>query len=241
MNLLVMSDIHGNLSALTAVLKKAENININSCVLLGDIIDYGPHSNEVIDILKELPYPIICNIWGNHEEAVINEHYNRFSSERGKICAKHTRNNLKNTSIKYIKETMTNRGKFEFDCDGKKCLAIHGSFEDEYWISLNVTTDVTEYKKYDYVFSGHSHFPHFFEKYYKTDSAQKRNNAKTIFINPGSVGQPRNLNNMAQFTFLNVKDETVYMEKAPYDIENERKYFSEQIDKFYKERLKLGI
>jgi len=236
-----MSDVHGNLSALRAVITKAKTYNINSCILLGDIIDYGPHSNEVIDILKKLPYTIICNIWGNHEEAVINEHYNNFSSERGKICAKHTKNNLTPTSVKYIKETMTNRGKFEFDCDGKKCLAIHGSLEDEYWISLNVTTDVTEYKKYDYVFSGHSHFPHFFEKYYKTDVSQKRNNSKTVFINPGSVGQPRNLNNMAQFAILNIKEETVFIEKTFYDIKNEQKYFSEQVDSFYKERLRLGI
>ena len=37
-------------------------------------------------------------------------------------------------------------------------------------------------KKYDYVFSGHSHMPHFFEKYYKTDNCEYRNRKKTIFI-----------------------------------------------------------
>jgi len=242
MNILIISDIHGNYSAFMAVLDKIyKNYIVDAFVFLGDIIDYGPHSNEVIDILKDIQYPIICNIWGNHEEAIMYENYERFSSERGKICAEHTKNNLKASSIKYIYKHMLNKGKFEFECDGKKCLAVHGSIEDEYWVSIDMNVNVSDYKQYDYVFSGHSHIPHFFEKYYKTNDIEKRNKAKTIFINPGSVGQPRNLNNMAQFAVLNTKYESVYMEKVAYDIEKEQADFSKQVDDFYKKRIWFGI
>lgn len=95
MRIMVMSDIHGNKTAFQAVLERSAKIgNIGACILLGDLIDYGMHSNEVIQMAKALPYPVICNIRGNHEEAIIREEYGRFSSERGKACAKYTRTTM---------------------------------------------------------------------------------------------------------------------------------------------------
>ncbi|MCI8466567.1 MAG: metallophosphoesterase, partial [Lachnospiraceae bacterium] len=63
MKLLILSDIHGNQFALQAVLSKAKG-NYDEVLLLGDLIDYGPHSNEVIEMLQELSktVPIRCNI-----------------------------------------------------------------------------------------------------------------------------------------------------------------------------------
>ena len=110
MNLLIMSDIHGNKSALLSVLKKVNaKHRIDACILLGDIIDYGMHSNEVIDILKGLSYPVLCNIRGNHEDAVVNENYERFSSERGRECSKFTRSILTQNSWDYINQEMSDR------------------------------------------------------------------------------------------------------------------------------------
>ena len=95
MQILLLSDIHGNLQALQAVLEKVKReYQIGGCVLLGDLIDYGMHSNEVIGILKNLTYPVLCNIWGNHEHAVYHDAYGRFSSERGKCSARQTKNIL---------------------------------------------------------------------------------------------------------------------------------------------------
>ena len=203
MVLLILSDLHGNISALRSVLSEVKKYDIDSCLLLGDIIDYGMHSNEVIEDIESLQQPIICNIWGNHENAVITEDYSRFSSARGQECAKHTRSLLNKNSWDYIKNEMTNDGKYEFDIEGKKCLAVHGSLEDIYWKSIKPGMDLWAYSEYDYVFSGHYHPPHFFEMFYDAVSPQYRNKKKTIFINTCSVGQPRNHNPMAQFVLLN--------------------------------------
>ena len=46
---------------------------------------------------------------------------------------------------------------------------------------------------------------------------------KVIFINPGSVGQPRNLNPMAQYAILDMETERVAFEKVKYNIEEEQK------------------
>lgn len=242
MKVIILSDIHGNKSALLSVLKDLQRESeIQACFLLGDIIDYGMHSNEVIQILKTLPFPIIGNIWGNHEQAVMNDRYERFSSERGRRCAQYTKQNLNQDSIQYIGREMCREGKTEIEFSGKLCLAVHGSLEDEFWKSIEVDDPLLEYQKYDYVFSGHSHIPHFIEKYYKTENERTRNRKKVIFINPGSVGQPRNLNNMAQYVILNMDSEEVTFRKVRYNIEKEQAAYGGQVDSFYKERLEVGI
>lgn len=236
-----MSDIHGNEEALNAVLNKAADYEIDACFLLGDVIDYGMHSNEVIVRLKSLPYPIICNIRGNHEDAVIADHYDAFSSERGRQSAKYTKSILNADSWKYIQNKMAATGMIEFECANKKCLAIHGSLRDQYWKSIDTDNDFYDYCAYDYVFSGHSHMPHFVEKYYPYEDTRRRNKKKIIFINPGSVGQPRNHNPMAQFAVLDMHTEAILFDKAEYDIAKEQLAFAGQIDKFYRDRLEAGV
>lgn len=242
MDLLIMSDIHGNLNALLSVLRKVQReYSVTACILLGDIIDYGMHSNEVIKIIKELEFPVICNIWGNHEEAIVNEHYERFSSDRGRECARFTRRILNASSWEYIQKVMTNSGSFKFDIAGKKCLAVHGSLQDEYWKSICLEERGDVYSEFDYVFSGHSHQPHFMEKYINVENFQTRNKKKIIFINPGSIGQPRNINHCAQFAILNMETERVIMDKSDYDIALEQQAYTNDVDSFYKKRLEIGI
>lgn len=242
MKILIMSDIHGNLGALQAVLSKVSgNYEIESCMLLGDLIDYGMHSNEVIEVIRGLPYPVLCNLRGNHEQAILCDEYERFSSERGRKSARYTKSILSARSLEYLQREMGASGKQEVDCDGRRFLAVHGSLSDEYWVSIQPGNDLAAYGAYDYVLSGHSHYPHFMEAYYKAEDIRRRNKKKVIFINPGSVGQPRNLNHMAQFAVLDTETEAVILDKAAYDIAGEQAAYNGQIDEFYKERLEMGV
>ncbi len=242
MKVLIMSDIHGNREALASVLDSAREFSdIEACILLGDVIDYGMHSNEAIKMLKALPYPVLCNIRGNHEDAVINERYERFSSDRGRESARYTRSALNSESWDYLQNTMEPSGIKAFEADGKKCLAVHGSLADEYWKSIQPEQDAGGYEQYDYVFSGHSHLPHFVEKYIAVQDAERRNKKKVSFINPGSVGQPRNLNSCAQYAVLDFDTGQLWFQKAVYDIAAEQAAYHGQVDQFYCERLKWGV
>lgn len=241
MMVLIMSDIHGNIEALKSVKKVINQRNIDAMILLGDIIDYGPQSNEVIRLIQELPYKVICNIRGNHEEAISKEQYERFSSERGRECARHTRDILDKNSWDYINNVMDSNAIFEFEVAGKKCLAVHGGLEDNYWKAITLGTDFSAYVKYDYVFSGHSHLPHTFAEYYPVEDKAHRNKKRTMFINPGSVGQPRNHNPRAQFVLWDTKTDSFEMCCVDYDIKKEQKAFSNAVDNFYKERLEVGV
>lgn len=242
MNILILSDIHGNLEALTSVLINSK-FKYDSVICLGDLIDYGPHSNEIVTIMKSLEKqkPFLCNICGNHENAIITDDYNHFSSGRGRECAKNTRKNLSEEAWTYINHSMNGTGLSEFSIGDKNCLAVHGSLKDNYWNPIKPGQELGDYQKYDYVFSGHSHLPHFFEVFFSVESPLYRNKKKTVFINPGSVGQPRNHSPLAQFAFLDTVTGAVEMCRAAYDIKREQSAFSADIDVFYRERLEFGI
>lgn len=242
MKLLLLSDIHGNLSAMEAVLDQMEKFPaIDAAILLGDVIDYGMHSNEIVQIIQSFPVPILCSIRGNHELVILTQDYSRLSSDRCRDCSRYTRSILSENTWSYIKGTMHPTAMQEFDVGGNKCLAVHGSLEDIYWKSIKPGENDPAYAKYDYVFSGHSHHPHFFETLYIADNPDTRNQKKTAFINPGSVGQPRNLSTAAQFAVLDTTTGTVAMEKALYDIEREQRAYTGQVHGFYRTRLGFGV
>lgn len=241
MKLLILSDIHGNLAALNQVVDYIKDIRLDALALLGDFIDYCPHSNEVVDIISKIYLPVVCNIRGNHENAILNDDYTRFSSPRGAGSARYTKSVLTEKTIEYLNTKTVTAGKTEFSIDGKKVLAVHGTLEDEYWGKFDCTKDLSAYSEYDIVLMGHSHRPVYYEAFYPCDNKASRNQKKTVFINPGSVGQPRNLNNNSQFVIFDTETENCEFIKLPYDINKEQKDFSDKIDVFYKTRLEAGI
>lgn len=239
--ILILSDIHGNITALDQVLKSVADKDIEKIVLLGDLIDYGPSSNEVIKRLGDIPGEmILANIWGNHENAIMNEDYRHFSSERGAASARYTRKQLTQASKNYLYD-MDKEGMRQFSINGKKCLAVHGALEDVFWKSIAAGECGMGYREYDYVFSGHSHIPHVYQHFYESELKEFRYKKRTVFINPGSVGQPRNHNPNAQFAILDGDNGTVELLAVKYDIESEVQKYSDAVDVFYRERIKKGI
>ncbi len=241
MKLLILSDIHGNKSAFSQVIKYIKDVQPDAVAFLGDLIDYCPHSNEVVKMIQELGLPFLCNIWGNHEDAIMNDHYNRFSSQRGAESSRYTKSILTEETLAYLSGKMQKEGKQEFSVDGKKYLAVHGSLSDFYWGKFDLSKNLSSYADYDVVLMGHSHRPFFYEAFFPCDNPMTRNQKKTIFINPGSVGQPRNINRNSQFAIFDTETEECALIKLPYAISEEQKDFSDKIDSFYKTRLETGI
>ena len=238
----VLSDIHGNLQALQAVVQDMQKFDISGVVLLGDLIDYGMQSNEVVWYLREnIRCPILCNIWGNHERAILLEDFTRFSSERGEKSARRTSKVLGKAEKEYLCGKLNRDGFQEFDLCGKKCLAVHGSLEDVFWKSVFPENVHGNYEPYDIVFSGHSHYSHVFSKFYDSDDPSMRNKHAVLFINPGSVGQPRNHHSQAQYAILDIETLSVNMRSVPYDVEKAQSYFDGSVDEFYRDRLTNGI
>lgn len=242
---LVLSDIHGNLSALRAVISdfKSRGYNPDGIIILGDNINYGMRPNEVVEELRLLSerYDVIVNIFGNHEKALIDGETSHFSTDRGKKVLDFTRNHLNGESFEYI-NTLTKEGFKDLVIDGKRILFIHGDLSDPYWGKLNKNTvDDKSYGDFDFVISGHSHIPHLMEHFHAAENPLYRNKKRTVFINPGSVGQPRNHNPSAQYLYMEISSETFHFNSVPYDIDKERALYTEEVDPFYSDRLTKGI
>ena len=243
MRIIVLSDIHANLTALTAVIEDFNSRYApDGLILLGDIINYGMRPDETIMALKRLSIPILVNIHGNHENALISGNLQRFSTERGKKMLDYTRNKLSKDSLDYILNNMNTAGKAEIEIDGKRLLCVHGNADDSLWGNLNCDSiKENTYSQYDYVLSGHSHLRHYIESFYPTDNPEYRNKKKTVFLNPGSVGQPRNHNACAQYAYIDTSYDVIHLNSVPYDIVKEQKLYISEIDVFYKTRLEKGI
>lgn len=243
--IIVLSDIHGNLSALDSVVGDIEkrSYHPDAIAVLGDNINYGMRPNDVIGRLMYLSerYRIIVNLFGNHEKALLDGDTTHFSTERGRRVLDFTRGNLTEESVSYIRG-LTGEGLKEIETGGRKLLFIHGSLVDPYWGKLNEgTVDDLRYSGYDFVISGHSHIPHLIEHFYPADNPEYRNKKRTVFLNPGSVGQPRNHNPRAHYLYMEISSETFHFNSVPYDIGKERSLFTDEVDGFYSDRLINGI
>jgi putative phosphoesterase len=243
MRIAILSDIHANLSALQSVLK---DIHARACIdayiLLGDVVNYGMRPNEVIAELERLDKPVLAKICGNHECAMIDDaQLPHFSTDRGRRALMNMRNILTEHSRQYM-DGMIKEGYAEIELEGKKILLVHGDMKDVYWGKMTEAEQHDEYyKKYDYVLHGHSHVPQYNEVFYADENPLMRNKKKTVFINPGSVGQPRNHNPRAQYAILDVETGECRLLSTEYDIAYEQSLYPPEIDPFYKERLIRGI
>ena len=66
----ILSDIHGNLEALRAVLEDLDRLNVREVYCLGDVVGYGPDPRGCLDLVRQR-----CQValLGNHEQAVLAE------------------------------------------------------------------------------------------------------------------------------------------------------------------------
>ena len=243
MSIAILSDIHANLSALQSVLKDiCERAGNDAYILLGDIVNYGMRPNEVIAELEHLDKPILANIWGNHECAMIDDaQLPHFATDRGRSALMYMRNILSAHSMQYI-EGMIKDGYVELEVERKKILLVHGDMKDVFWGKMTDAEQHNEcYKQYDFVLHGHSHVPQYNEVFFADENSEMRNKKKTVFINPGSVGQPRNHNPRAQYAILDTETGECQLLSAEYNIAYEQSLYLEGIDSFYKERLERGV
>ncbi len=243
MRLVLISDIHANVTALQAVLEDIQNIGeFDAYALLGDFVNYGPRPNEAIEIAKQLSKPLVVNLWGNHEYSIFGGSLDRFATDRGRAVLKYTNTILTEKSREYLENCMNRSGMQEEGMAGKRILFVHGNLDDPYWGKFGIDKmNDDRYAKYDYVISGHSHVPHYVELFFASDNVEYRNKKRTIFINPGSVGQPRNHNPYAQYGILDLTTGNYEHRSVWYNVEAEQKLFSDSVDSFYKTRLTLGI
>jgi protein phosphatase len=205
----IVSDIHGNLPALEAVLEDIKSRNINRIFCLGDLAGKGPSSTEVVDIIRENCDVVIKGNWDYYMTEVKNNealmwHQNKLGTER----------------LKYMKELPIYK---EFYISGKLLRLCHASPNDLFHRTY-LSTERSERMKLfaatptldieaDVIGYGDIHGAH-------VDNFK----GKTIF-NVGSVGNPLEITQSSYGIIegeLNNKNSSAFsicLVRVPYDIE----------------------
>ena len=70
----ILSDIHGNLEALEAVLDKCGALEVDKYILLGDVVGYNANPKECLVIIRDLD--LAGAVKGNHDEYAANNRLN---------------------------------------------------------------------------------------------------------------------------------------------------------------------
>lgn len=224
MRILVLSDIHANLTALEAALAAATGC-WDHVVCLGDVVGYGPDPNEVTSRIRELG---ATTIRGNHDKAVTDLMGTDDFNPVARAAVLWSRAQLSNENLDWLASLP--QGPLEAD----GIVLVHGAFqdEDEYVFTpaqaleglLDSTLPVTFY--------GHTHHQGGFSyqdtildvlqlhpREEEERSALRLEAEKRYLLNPGSIGQPRDGDPRAGFAIADLEHEIVEFWRVPYDIE----------------------
>lgn len=245
----LISDIHGNLEALEAVLKEIRHRGIDEVWCLGDIVGYGPDPVECTDLVKR--NCSLC-LMGNHDWAVLNSPVG-FNTLATAMVYK-TKEWLRVTDV----STEQDRERWHFlsqlplsaETDGT--LMVHASPRaelSEYILPSDVSHDP---EKFQEIFSmvdqvcvvGHSHVPCCITEdldltLIRDDVREVRLDDRKMIINIGSVGQPRDGDNRA--CFVTVNQDVVRYVRVPYNYRKTMEKISALGDEYQMLGYRLGL
>lgn len=218
MRILIISDIHANLTALDAVLASAGDVDGIWC--LGDLVGYGPDPNECISRLHDRNN-FSC-IMGNHDAAameLIDTQSFNLEARRAIEITQHALSDASRAYLSSLPEKLT---------FGQVTLS-HGSPRHpvwEYLLDAHTALINFDYFKTDFCFVGHTHLPVQYSLHDGWDSVrlsvprpeQVISLGPRAILNPGSVGQPRDRNPRASFAIFDPDRNTWTNHRVVYDI-----------------------
>lgn len=224
MRYLIISDIHANLEALQAVLAATEG-DYSEIICCGDMVGYGPDPDPVTDWVRANVKQVVR---GNHDRVCAGVDSAEQFNETARQAAYWTRANLSGENIRYLRELPP----------GPLTVAelfaiLHGSprDEDEYVTTPWEAEESLRLVAHQITFFGHTHLQGGFLRGAQglaetlpihVPKAKNRRvwqirSDQTYYLNPGSVGQPRDGDTRAAFL---IYDTTGFIEfgRTPYDM-----------------------
>ena len=215
----IISDVHSNIEALTAVLAALDSIGIDELICLGDIVGYGPSPNECCTLLRERG---CLSIAGNHDEAAASSYGLEYFSPLAREALEWNRAALTRDHLDFL-DTLPREMHFDgFDI-------VHGApvYHFDYILDVVDAQAAFSRTQASLTFVGHSHIA---EVYYQ-DSGGRTYQQRLMhggrvdiapeyryIVNPGSVGQPRDRNPQAAFALIDTGQGFVDVRRVTYDV-----------------------
>ncbi len=222
--LLVLSDIHGNLEALDAVLADAASAGCAGTICLGDLVGYGASPGEVLDRIHDLAPRWI--IRGNHDRVCAGITTAALFSPVARTAIEWTRVHLRPGQLTYLAGLMAG----PVSCEHGITLC-HGAPHDEDFYILDSADALLGFQAdaARVILHGHTHVPTVFRLYDRAiyDETPSRRARWTIqldeasrwLVNPGSVGQPRDGDPRAAYAIMAADGSAIELRRVPYDVQ----------------------
>jgi len=189
----IISDIHGNHAALTAVLAEIDRLDVRHVICLGDIAGYYCQINECCETLIQRK---IFSLMGNHDwYLATNEGCAR--SRSANDCLDYQRKVVAPAHLAWLR---TLKPQAEID----RLRIVHGGWKDPVDEYVVPSTEYFAGVEGSCFASGHTHVP-----------CVWTNGVKT-YCNPGSVGQPRDGDSRASFAICDDYEFSIH--RVAYDI-----------------------
>ncbi len=219
MRIMVFSDVHGNLTALEAVLQHAGRVDAYWC--LGDLVGYGPDPEACVARIRSLPN-LVC-LQGNHDAAATGLLPPAWFNADARSSLEWTRKQLSSGALKFLRKLSPLQILPQWDV-----TLFHGSLLsplEEYLTSTERARASLEKLRTTWGCFGHTHVPTAFvyEKGRVTmwipQGAQVscKVSPRSLF-NPGSVGQPRDGDPRASYAIYDTETQTWTWYRVPYRI-----------------------
>lgn len=254
----VISDIHSNIEALTAVLNDIEQRGIKTIYCLGDVLGYGPNPKECLDLIMEKTE--LC-VMGNHDYAVLYEPTNfNLGAEQAAYWCRETLeaetdaekmskrwNFLGNLSMRQTRNMTLDEVKTTIDfvhASPRRPINEYVFPDDVFTTPAKITTLFEKIKHVCFI--GHTHLPGVFLEdpdFYTPDELGESYpiipDEKAI-INVGSVGQPRDRDNRASYVYVEGNEVKFVRLEYEYKATADKIYKVDMLDDFEGDRLTEG-
>ncbi len=219
MRIAVLSDIHGNLHALDAVLSDVEREDVHEVWCLGDVVGYGADPNDCCARIREQADVVLA---GNHDMAVTGELSLDEFSRGAAIAARWTQEVLRPDHAAWLRSC-------EASGEARGVGLYHGSPRDPVWeyvLSSLLAELCFDTMRQRIGLVGHSHVALSFvrpEGEPATGSARRGGEEVDVadgewILNPGSVGQPRDGDARAAWLLLDTSAWIARWRRVEYDI-----------------------
>lgn len=216
----VFSDIHANYEALKSAMAQIEKMDVDGYIFCGDLIGYGPQPAECVAAVRKLKNLHI--VMGNHDAALIGKIDLKWFNQAAAAAIEYSAKSLDLETVSWL-SSLPER------IDTQEFTVVHGTPRNalkEYLLSEAQFFDNMKYFSNSICFVGHSHMPMFFclkengvvYSDFIKPSEKILLNLPKCFINPGSVGQPRDGNPLASFGVYDSKLKTFQLLRVKYDI-----------------------
>ncbi|MBE7543585.1 MAG: metallophosphatase family protein [Bryobacteraceae bacterium] len=222
MRRLILSDIHGNLEALEAVLRDAEG-EWAEAVCLGDLVGYGASPAEVVAWARA---NTAVTVRGNHDRVCAGLDDALWFNAAARRAVEWTKAALGAEDSEWLRGLPAGPLRFE------RYEIAHGApfDEDEYLVTDADVEDLDKVLQRPICFVGHTHMQRAWQwtgggvyrlpaPDRKTREQLTRLEPETLYlINPGSVGQPRDRDPRAGYALWDDEERTLALRRVRYDV-----------------------